>query len=253
MPSSVLNQAIVSSSADGLTVQLAFGGKTAHLGPVAPVRGSAAPAYDQTARVAQLDRTLSLEPGNPLDPNLRVQASGIKTEAASTGMGIDAVSANGAADIGSADVVLTDNPLSPRGILGLLGLSVSASHIHAAADYSHVYGMNKSFVTGDASFGSLRLGGALIGKTLTFSGDAAPNMVLFSSPTVTVTLDRQIVSDLISGGLTKTLTPEGITTQAIDISLRNATLFGKSVSGDIVIGEAAAGAGGGPAWGSLHG
>lgn len=253
MPAPLTNQAVVSSSADGLAVHLSFDGRATQVGPIAHVRGSAEPAYDHTASVARLDRTLGLEPGNPLDPNLRIQALGIHTEAASAGMGIDSVSASGTANVDSANFVLTDNPLFPRGILGLLGLSVSASHIHAAADYSHVYGMNKSFVTGDASFGSLRLGGALIGKTLTFSGDAAPNTVLFSSPTVTVTLDRQIVSDLISGGLTKTLTPEGITTQAIDISLRNATLFGKSVSGDIVIGEAAAGAGGGPAWGSLHG
>ncbi|MBV8613354.1 MAG: hypothetical protein JOY66_06220 [Acetobacteraceae bacterium] len=253
MPAPLTNQPIVSSFADGLTLHLSFDGKATQLGPIAQVRGSAAPAYDQTASVARLDRTLSLEPGNPLDPNARIQVSGTHTQAVSAGMGIDSVSAEGATDIGSADFVLTDNPLSPRGILGLLGLSVSMSHVHTTADYSHVYGVDKSFVTGDASFGSLSLGGALIGKTLTFSGDAAPNTVLFSSPTVTITLDRQTVSDLISGGLTKTLTPEGITTQAIDISLHGAALFGKSLSGDIVIGEAAAGAGGGPALASLHG
>jgi hypothetical protein len=155
---------------------------------------------------------------------------------------------HGTADIGSADFVLTDNPQLLRGVLGLLGLSVSASHVHATAEYAHVYGVDRSFVTGDASFGSLSLGGALIGKALTFSGDAAPNTVLFSSPTVTVTLDRQTVSDLISNGLTKTLTPAGIVTQAIDISLHGATLFGKSVSGDIIIGQASAGAGSGPVW-----
>jgi len=248
MPAALLKQAVVSSFADGLSVQLAFDGKAAHVGPTARVRGSAEPAYDQTANVARLDRTLSLEPGNPFNPTLRVQASGIHTEAASRGMGIDSISATGTTDIGSADFVLTDNPLSPGGILGLLGLSVSMSHVHAAAEYAHVYGANRSFVTGGASFGSLNLGGALIGKTLTFSGDAAPNTVLFSSPTVTVTLDRQTVSDLISNGLTKTLTPEGITTQAIDISLHNATLFGKSVSGDIIVGQASAGAGNGPVW-----
>jgi hypothetical protein len=253
MPASPMNQAVVSSSANGLAVHLSFDGKAAQAGPIARVRGSTEPAYDQTASVARLDRTLSLEPGNPLDPSLRIQASRIHTEAASGGMGIDSVSASGATDIGSAAFVLTDNPHSPGGILGLLGLSISMSHVHATAEYAHVYGMDRSFVTGDASFGSLSLGGALIGKTLTFSGDAAPNTVLFSSPTVTVTLDRQTVSDLISNGLTKTLTPAGIVTQAIDISLRNATLFGKSVSGDITVGQASAGAGSGPVWANLHG
>ncbi len=141
---------------------------------------------------------------------MNIQASGIGTEAVSRGMGINSISASGTTDIGSADFVLTDNPLVPRGVLGLLGMSVSASHIHATAAYSHVFGVDKSFVTSDASFGSLSLGGALIGKSLTFSGDAAPNTVLFSSPTVTVALDRQTVADLISNGLTKTLTPTGV-------------------------------------------
>jgi hypothetical protein len=124
-----------------------------------------------------------------------------------------------------------------------LGLSVSASQIHASASYSHIYGANSNFVTGGASFGSLTLGGALIGKDLTFSGSTAPNTVLFSSPSVTVTLDRQTVADLISGGLDKTTTPVGITTQAIDISLHNASLFGRTVSDDITIGQSFAGAG----------
>ncbi len=238
---------VASSSADGLAVHLTFDGKAADFGPVALVAGSAMPAYDRTGTVAQVDQTLSLRPGSLLDPSLHVIAADIDTEAASAGIGIDAVSARGEASIGSADFVLTDNPLLPRGILSLLGLSVSASHIDASATYSHVYGADSSFVSSSASFGSLRLGGALIGKELTFSGDAAPNTVLFSSPTVIVTLDRQTVADLISGGLNKTSSPAGITTQAIDVSLHNAALFGGSVSGDIIIGQAFAGAGGVPA------
>lgn len=239
MPAPLPNAPIVSSAANGLSVRLAFNGKTTAFGPVAAVRGSADPAYDHTAHLDGLDHTLSLEPGSALNPTLHIQASVIDTAAAG-GMGVDAISADGAADVGSANFVLTDNP---RVVLGVLGLSISASHVHASATYSHVYGMNKSFTTGDASFGSLNLGGALIGKSLTFSGDAAPNTVLYSSPTVTVTLDRQTVSDLIPTGTgsNKTPTPAGIATQAIDISLHNAPLFGGKVSGDIIIGQAWAG------------
>ncbi len=234
---------IASSSADGLAVHLAPGGKALDFGPIAHVEGSAPPTYDKAQIVDHLDQTLSLEPGSSLNPTLQIHATGLGTNATSAGMGIDSVSATGEASVGSAEFLLTDNPLLPRGILSLLGLSVSASHIHSSATYSHIYGMDRSFVSGEAGFGSLSLSGALIGKTLTFSGDAAPNTVLFSSPIVTVTLDRQTVSDLISNGLDKTITPVGITTQAIDISLHNASLFGRSVSGNVIIGQASAGAG----------
>lgn len=80
----------------------------------------------------------------------------------------------------------------------------------------------------------------MIGKELTFSGEAAANTVLFSSPTVDVTLDKQTFADLISCGPKCTTTPVSITTDAIDISLHNAPLFGRTVSGDIVIGETSA-------------
>ena len=144
-------------------------------------------------------------------------------------------SAQAGASIGSSTFLLTDNPKAPLGIAGILGLSFMATDIQVSADFSHVFGVNRSFVTGDASFGSLSIGGALIGKTLTFSGDAAPNTVLFASSTVTITLDKQVITDLTGG------TPAGITTEAVDISLHNASFLGRHLSGDIIIGIAAAG------------
>jgi hypothetical protein len=47
-------------------------------------------------------------------------------------------------------------------------------------------------LTGGASFNLLTLSGELVnGDTLTFSGNAAPDTVLYKSSTVTITLDEQ--------------------------------------------------------------
>ena len=93
--------------------------------------------------------------------------------------------------------MLTNNPPPPLGLVGILGLSLSATDIRSQADFSVVF-PNREFATGSASFGSLILTGALIGTTLTFSGDAPANTVLFSNQTTTVTLDQQSVANLTS-------------------------------------------------------
>ncbi len=142
--------------------------------------------------------------------------------------------------IGSANFLLTVNPLFPGGLLGILGLSLTASDIRSSSEASYVFGMNKGFLAGDASFGSLKIGGALIGRELTFSGGAAANTVLLSTPTVEVTLNKQVPADLISCGRKCTTTPISVTTDAIDINFHNAPLFGHMISGDIVIGETSA-------------
>jgi len=230
----------VFSSADALAADLAFGGTTTQVGPVAPVSGHAPPAYDDTSHINHLHTTVELKPGSLLHPTLRFDENGIDTDAYSSGIGVDSVSSHAQANIGSDMFLLTDNP-SPLAIAAVLGLSLSATGIHASADFSRVFGPGRNFVAGDASFGSLTIGGSLLGRTLSFSGNAAPNTVLFSSPTITVTLDRQIVTDLLSIGPTLRVTPMGITTEAIDISLHNASFLGTHISGDIVIGEASAG------------
>jgi len=232
----------ISSSAYGLSVDLTFSGSATQYGPIASVEGGAPPAYDESRTVARLSDALSLAPGSPANPTLRIDAADITTRAASPGFGVDFISAHGETDLGSVGLVLATNPAPPAG-LGLLGLSLSASDVRSRADFSTLFGANRNFATGGASFGSLTLGGALIGTTLTFSGDAAANTVLFSSDTATVTLDRQSVASLISCtvGAGCTTTPVGITTDALDIQLRDASLFGGVVSGDIIIGQSFAG------------
>ena len=128
--------------------------------------------------------------------------------------------------------------------LVLLGLSVSATFIHSKSSASYVFGPNQGFLAGDASFGSLTIGGSLIGgETLTFSGDVAANTVLFRSSTVTITLDKQTLSDFLPPVTTAAVppvSPNRITTDALDIQLNKASVGGQTITGDIRLGESSA-------------
>lgn len=242
----------IASSAYGLSVDLMLANRTVQYGPVGNVAGGAPPAYDETRTAARASGTLAFGPGSSINPTLQIDAADIATRAASQGFGVDFVSAHGGANISSVGLVLATNPRPPIGLLGLLGLSLSATDVHSTADFSTLFGANHNFATGDASFGSLTLGGSLIGSTLTFSGQAAANTILFSNATSTVTLDKQLPASIISCTINVGCAnaPASITTDAIDIHLHNARLFGGVISGDVVVGQSFAGlpsAGGQPA------
>jgi hypothetical protein len=94
------------------------------------------------------------------------------------------------------------------------------------------------------NFGSITISGSLVGfKTLTFSGHAAANTVLFHSSTVTVTLDKQTLSDFlppVAAGAAPRVLANRITTDALDIQLNKAPLLGQTITGDIRLGETSA-------------
>jgi hypothetical protein len=232
----------ISSPAYALSVDFTFNGVTTQYGPVASVAGSAPPSYDQQDAVVRVSDTLLLDPSNPINPILQIGATDLSARAASPGFGVDFISANGQTNLASVGLVLTNNPAPLLGIPSILGLTLSGTDVRSQADFSVVF-PNRAFAAGSASFGALTLGGALIGSTLTFSGNAAANTVLFSNQTTTVTLDQQSVANLISCtvGAGCISSPVGITTDAIDIRLDNANLFGGTVSGDIVIGQSITG------------
>jgi hypothetical protein len=68
--------------------------------------------------------------------------------------------------------------------------------------------------------------------------------VIYQSPTLTITLNRQIPAGVISCTPNCTFTPAAISEQAIDIVLTKAKLNGQTVSGEIIVGADQAGAGG---------
>lgn len=231
---------LVLSSADALSGSLDVGSQQTSFGPVDLASGAAPPAFHQTRKIAAFDHSYSLTLPALTGPVLRIDATNLVDTANSSGFGVDSVSTQATSDLCSANILLTSNP---RLGLSVLGLSVSATFLHSASSASYVFGANRGFLGGDGSFGSLTIGGALIGKTLTFAGEAKANTILFQSASVTVTLDKQVRSEFLPptpAAPTPSVGPNRITTEAIDIHLNNTHLFGKTISGDIVIGETSA-------------
>lgn len=227
---------LVSSSADGLSGSVDYAGGTTPIGPVGLAAGVAPPPFDQSTKIGLYDHRYGLDAGDPVHPALNVELTDLVDRAASPGIGVDSIGTDATSDIGSATILLADNPTA---IMGIVGLDVRASFIHSESAASYVFGANRGFLAGDASFGSLTISGALIGKTVTFSGTAAADTVLYSSPTVTITLDKQTVSDFLPPSDTG-VDPNRITTDALDIHMNGAHLFGKTISGDIVLGQSSA-------------
>jgi hypothetical protein len=243
---------MILGSADDLIGSVTAGSHTTSFGPVGAVEGAAPPADTQTNKIASLDQTYKLDPAAPAHATLGLAAKNLGDTVTSPGIGVDNVGLQSTSDIASASLDIVVNPLST---LAMLGLSLTATLIHSDSNASYVFGANRGFLSGDASFGALSIGGALIGKTLTFAGDAAANTVLCKSPSVTITLDKQVLSDFLpplppvnpGGPMVPVLGPQPVidlpnrlTTDAIDIQLNSTTLFGTTYSGDITLGQTSA-------------
>jgi hypothetical protein len=228
----------VSSSADSFSGTLNANGSTTTISPYALVSGEAPPAYDDTSSIGLVDRTYHLTPGDPNSLLLDMRASDIVNNAESLPHVIAGqIGAQGTADIGSANLTLTDSP-NPMLPLSVLELSVNATGIQSQSD-SSVGPDGGSFLGGDASFHSLTITGLMVGgETLTFSGNAAADTVLYKSSTVTITLDEQTL--LLPPGATGGAIGPSITTDAIDIQLNHAHFAGQTITGDLAIGQSSA-------------
>jgi hypothetical protein len=232
----VTTTGIVSSSADSFSGSLDADGFTTTVSPFAPVSGEAPPAYHHTKAVAAFDHLYDLSPAESNTLSLQMQSADMVNTASSAGIGVDSIGASGASHLGSANFLLTDSPLPT---LSILGLSVEATGVKSDSNSSFVFGPNRGSISGDASFRSLTVTGALVnGDKLTFSGDAAPDTVLYSSPTVTITLDDQTL--LLPPAAASGVIGPAITTKAIDIHFNDAKFEGHTISGDFAIGQSSA-------------
>ena len=88
--------------------------------------------------------------------------------------------------------------------------------------------------------------GTLVGnKPLKFSGAPTASKVLYQSPTVTVTLNRQFSTALISCTVGKkggcVYTPYGVRTAALEVTLTDALIGERKISGTITVGGGQAG------------
>jgi len=202
------------------------------LGPLDSVRRSAPPgsnlAYNQTVPMADVNRVVVL-PAGPA--TLSVGAAELQTNVKGDGS-----SSDGDAALQTVNLTLTlPDDSAPL-------LAVSATGVLSHAHYNDQVRLPD--FTGNASFDNLTVSGSLIeNQFFAFSGPAPRNQILYQSPTVVITLNKETEPELIScqtGTPGCSVTPTSIMTEALDISLHNVSLNGQVVSGEIVVGYSSA-------------
>lgn len=235
-----------SSRADALSGQFMDLHIVTNLPPVALVQGGAPPAYSKSVSRRSYDKVLDIaNPSTQPPAALYSNLQGISDHVAGSGIGVDSYGSEGDSKIASASLSLNLDPPPPGADAApMVPLSIVATNIRASANYSVVV-PQPPVATGSTSFGNLVVTGSLVdNKHLSFVGTPAPNTVLFSDANVTITLNQQLivastVTCVSSPGCT--VSPERILVDAVHVTLNNASIFGRIVSGDFGLGEAQAG------------
>jgi hypothetical protein len=232
------------SAVFGLDASFTAGAISTHLSPIAALSGSAPPAYAKAETLGPIEKIFHITAGPGPIPTLSTNVQSIHTHVASGGISIDNASAEGDATLKGLDLSLMLYPPPPGGVVYPQPfLHITAKAVQETASISQVF---PSFVTATATatYSGLVISGSLIGdQPIEISGEVPNDTVIFQSPTVTITLNGKLVLSLISCFPECIITPEGLTSSAIDIQLAKANLDGRTVSGDITIGAVQIGAG----------
>jgi hypothetical protein len=219
----------------GVQAQLTIDGTATQFGPVAFVEGNPSGAYDNKTDVEHEADIIALAPIAPT-PTLFVNAHDLLARVQSTGIQIDSESTVSTASVGSISVSLGVMPLgdtfTPAPILTITG-----SGIDSDVNFTRVF-PGPAVVTAGAGVNSLAINGTLLGNlNLKYSGKAKPNTVIYDTPTMTITLNKEMRVGIISCDPTCTFTVTAITTVAVDVSLYKAPWQGHKITGDIAVGE----------------
>jgi hypothetical protein len=225
------------SHAVGLDANFVSEGFASELGPVAKVAGEAPPTYKKTVRVGSFSGSIGLTPPSTPEPTLYAVAVGLKSTV-SGGIGVDTISASGAATINQASLLLQNFPPPPATVVPPFPyLDIETSGLTSAADFTETV-PNTRTPAGTASFTSLAISGSLLGDLVVgYKGTPPANTVLFQNDTITITINQQVISGQVKCVEVCRLTPTGITVNALDVHLTNADLGGHKVSGDIRLGN----------------
>jgi hypothetical protein len=237
-----------SSSADALSARFTADGFVTTLPPVAHVKGSAPPPYDKQISLPAFDKVLNIADKIAPPPAFYINLTRITDHVTGSGIGVDNFSSEGDTKVATAALALNLNPPPPTatGIVPFVPLQVIASAVQSSASFSDVV-PRPPVVAGTSNFGALTISGTLLGgKTVAFEGTPPPNHVLFSNAEVTITLNEQLivattVTCVVDQGCT--VIPGGIFVKALRVSLTNANIFGRIVSGDFFLGESEASGG----------
>ena len=240
-----------SSNANAIDGQFTADSVSTHLGPVAPVEGSASmigakpPSYSKSASLGKVNQTLKIASGTPLMPVIQVSSATLKSTVSGS-RGIDTNSAQAGSTAKSMTVALIAE--TAPGIMAPVPapfLTVTLGDLSASASYRQVF-PSSATTSGTVSFGSLAVTGTLLSGTVKpVKGAVKANTLLYQSQdgSLSITLNRQIPAGLISCqvGTGCTFTTYSITTDAVAISLHNVILQGHKVTGEIVVGHTRAG------------
>lgn len=228
------------STAIGISASFRSQGIATQITPVASVSGQPSGTYNVSQKVANASQASPITAGFP-SPAVYVNARDIESHASASGLLIDSRGSEGDTSLASATIALNLIPPPPVTTpVPAPVLSMSVKELNSSANYNQVFG-TQPLASGSTTIGSLVLSGQLVGtSSVKFSGTAAPNTVIYQSPTVTVTLNRQLESAIISCSLVCTFTVVKIDVAAVDVELHDAMIYGHKVSGDILVGEATA-------------
>jgi hypothetical protein len=224
------------STAVGVEGNFQANGLATRLGPVAAVAGQASGKYDLTRKVATASDTTILAP-QLLRPTAFVSAANLTSHVSASGFGIDSRSSHADATVGEEAVRLFTAPPPGSGLPDVLYLTVTTREAIASANFSQTVPM-ANFANGSAQVGSLSVSGRLLGAaTISYSGQAPANTVVYDSPTVTITVNRQLTSGVVSCSQRCTFSPSKIDVAAVDVELHEAAIGGTKVSGHILISD----------------
>lgn len=175
------------STASVLTAVFRAHGQATRLGPVATIAGASSPVYDSAAELIDLVDSVAIVADAPT-PVLRVSGHGLQSHVSSSSGGGMFRMTMGADSVGEARLTL-----APDGAAAALTIEVREL---VSSVYSKTGPGKRTSTMGLTSVGALVISGPLVGgATLRYSGQVRPNTVLFKSSAVTITLNRQTVSE----------------------------------------------------------
>jgi hypothetical protein len=229
------------SVASGLFANFTVDGINTAISPVNRLSSAGlGPNYNKSINSGLYHRQLVLSPVSDFwQPILTVNAANLLSHIRG-GFGVDTVSEVGAAlatDL-TLNLLPKGGPPEPPIVAFLL---VSAHGVLERGSYNNVAPAFTT-VSGFAGIKDLAISGTLVGnKTLRFTGSPKENQVLYQSPTVTITLNRTISTDVVLCDVRCVVTPVRVSTGGLVISLNNAPIGPRKVTGHIIIGAAEAG------------
>jgi hypothetical protein len=220
------------SSAFGLSANFTTGGVNTAIEPVNPLNNGTASVYNKTRNSGAYNKVLPLDTGTA-PPVLTVAASNLRSHISHL-FGVD--TSYVVAQATASGLTLNLAPLKGASTIVVAPyLQITVESVQQTGNYNWV-APNRTMVSSAGSIKNLVVTGTLVGgKTLTFSGVPKPDQVLFQSPTVTITLGQSISAELISCMPKCVTTPYFINTSGLQVTLTNAAMGDRKVSGQITV------------------